>query len=193
MDIIPRSAGTINQSIAPEQSEHYRKLRPCYVIFICTFDPLGAGLYLYTVKRTVQENTSIKYEDGDYSLYFNTKGTVGEIPEPMKEILKYINDPESYPVKETEVDVIKKIDEAVRFNQHSPEWRAEYKMFMTTQMDAEFWGEKRGEIRGEERAIRRTAKNLIELEVPLDQIVQATKLDIEELVAMRDERQVELV
>jgi len=131
-------------AIALKRGESYHKLRPCYVIYICTFDMFGKGLYLYTVRNHVVEAPSIGYNDESYTLYFNAKGTVGKIPKVMKEILRYIRNPELYPIKKTKIEVIKQIDTAVKYNRQSPEWRLEFDMLTLFQQDAELRGEKRG-------------------------------------------------
>jgi len=182
--------GVIDSTLL-KRREHYGKLRPCYVIYICTFDPFNKGLFLYTVKKRIVEDSTIEYEDGDYTLYFNTEGTVGELPEPMKEILKYINDPESFPVERTGVDVIQRIDAAVKFNQQSAEWRAHYNMFMLSQMDAEFRGEERGEARGKTigktEAYKNFAIKMIRANNTDLEIHDMTELSISEIQKLREQ------
>ncbi|MDR1599604.1 MAG: Rpn family recombination-promoting nuclease/putative transposase [Oscillospiraceae bacterium] len=138
---------------ALKHSEGYGKLRPCYVIYICTFDPFGKGLTRYTVRNQIAEDPNIEYNDEAYTLFFNAKGTRGEASDAMREILSYIKDPRSYPIDRTDIDVIKRIDEAVRFNQHSPDWRLGYDMMFLSQYDAEQRGMRRGIEQGIERGI----------------------------------------
>ena len=35
--------------------EDFKSLRPCFIIFICTFDPFGKGLYRYTFENKCLE------------------------------------------------------------------------------------------------------------------------------------------
>ena len=61
-----------------ERGQQYDLLRPGFVIFICTFDPFGRGLYLYSYRNTCRE-TGEELGDEAYKLFFNTTGTRGEV------------------------------------------------------------------------------------------------------------------
>ena len=178
-----RYAHSAIDATALKRGESYDKLRPCYVIYICTFDQFGKGLYLYTVRNMVMEDSSVEYNDEAFTLYFNTRGTVGEVPEAMKEILRYINDPKSYPVEKTNVGVIKQIDSAVKYNQQRPEWRLGYDMFLLAQQDAEIRGERRGDNRGR----RAVAIRLLSRNRPIEEIVEDTELPLDEVLSIKKE------
>ena len=96
-----------------ERGQYYDELRPSYVIFICTFDPFGKSLYRYSFRNVCREDGEVELQDEAYKLFFNTKGTRGEIPEALKEMLAYINNPEEYPVEESKLKLIHRLDEAV--------------------------------------------------------------------------------
>ncbi|MDR2504489.1 MAG: Rpn family recombination-promoting nuclease/putative transposase [Oscillospiraceae bacterium] len=179
---LPKRARYTRSSIdatALKRGEKYHQLRPCYVIYICTFDPYDKGLYLYTAESRIVEDLSVRHEDEAYTLYFNVKGTKGKVPEPMKEILRYIRDPQSYPVEKTNVDVIKQIDEAVKFNQQSAEWRREYSMLQLHMQDAE--------LRGERKGRKLVARTMFEKNMPEKEIAALTKLTPEELLSIKEE------
>ena len=42
---------------------HYRELKKAYVIFICTFDPFGAGLPVYHFTYRCRENCHLQWGD----------------------------------------------------------------------------------------------------------------------------------
>ena len=168
-----------------KRGESYSKLKPCYLLYLCTFDPFEKGLFLYTVRNQVVEDSSIEYNDESYTLYFNAKGTVGEIPEAMKEILRYIKDPKAYSVGQTSVGVIKQIDDAVKYNQQSREWRLGYDMFMLAQQDAELRGERRGDRQGR----RTVAMKMLRRNRPLNEIVEDTDLSMAEVLLLQQEQQ----
>ena len=50
------------------------RLRPSFVIFICTFDPFDEGRYLYSFRNVCRE-TGAELDDEAYKLFFNTAGT----------------------------------------------------------------------------------------------------------------------
>lgn len=70
----------------------YEELPDTYVIFICDFDPFGLGKYKYTKKQVLEENPTFKWEDGEHTVFLNTKGTnEDEVPESLVKFLKYVS------------------------------------------------------------------------------------------------------
>ena len=69
----------------------YLNLPNTYVIFICDFDPFGAGRYRYVFKNRCMESAETDLADGSETIFLNTKGTnqEDEIPELVK-FLKYV-------------------------------------------------------------------------------------------------------
>ena len=74
--------------------------------------------------------------DEAYKLFFNTKGTRGEIASPLREMLTYINNPGAYPVHGSKVELIHRIEEAVEEAKMDIEWREAYMMYQTRIYDA---------------------------------------------------------
>ena len=105
-----------------QRGQFYTKLRPSFVIFICTFDPFDEGRYLYSFRNVCRE-TGAELGDEAYKLFFNTAGTHGEISDSLREILRYMNDPKSYPVEQAGLPLIRSIDEAVDKAKMDNEWR----------------------------------------------------------------------
>ena len=69
-----------------QRGQFYTRLRPSFVIFICTFDPFDEGRYLYSFRNVCRE-TGAELDDEAYKLFFNTAGTrdsaVYERPEEL--------------------------------------------------------------------------------------------------------------
>ena len=122
-----------------ERGQQYDLLRPSFVIFICTFDPFGRGLYLYSYRNACRE-TGEELGDAAYKLFFNTTGTRGEISDPLREILRYMNDPASYPVDRARLPLIRSINEAVNDAKMDDDWRHQYMTYQVHQRDAELRG-----------------------------------------------------
>lgn len=75
-------------SLKPGDS--FNDLRPSYVIFICTFDPFGKGLYRYTFEERCLE-CDISLGDETRKIFLNTKGTNEvDIPEELVHFLEYM-------------------------------------------------------------------------------------------------------
>ena len=96
-----------------DRGHNYDELKPSFVIFICKFDPFDRGLYRYTFENTCKEDDNFALKDEAYKLFFNTKGAKGDISDNLRSLLEYMNDTKSYPVQETDCDLIRKIDQAV--------------------------------------------------------------------------------
>lgn len=70
--------------------EEYGSLRNVFVIFITTYDPFGLDRMVYTVKNACIEVPELPYEDGARTIFLYTKGTVGNPPESLRELLYYM-------------------------------------------------------------------------------------------------------
>ena len=179
-----------------QRGQFYTKLRPSFVIFICTFDPFDEGRYLYSFRNVCRE-TGAELGDEAYKLFFNTAGTHGEISASLREILRYMNDPKSYPVEQADLPLIRSIDEAVDKAKMDNEWRHAFMIYQIHQQDAELRGEargisigeKRGEARGisigEERKAIDTAKSMMRENLPDDMISRVTGLAVGEVKKLR--------
>jgi predicted transposase/invertase (TIGR01784 family) len=137
--------------------------------------------------------------DEAYTLYFNTKGkdNDGELPPAMREILEYIDKPDNYPVRQSGIELIKRIDNAVKVNRQSPEWRRRYMMYQLHVMDirreAELAGERRGEKRGERQGDRKRqlmmAVKMLTKRHPVEEIIEYTELPLEEVLRIKKEEE----
>lgn len=72
--------------------DDFGKLPRTFIIFICTFDPVGAGLYRYTYDMRCRE-TGESLEDGTFRVFLNTKGRNREGVSPeLVRFLTYVED-----------------------------------------------------------------------------------------------------
>lgn len=142
----------------------YRELKPCYVIFICKFDPFGKGLYKYTFSSRCHEVENLELGDDAYTLFFSTvgtkeyvkaDGTVDKVSDKLKELLRYMNDTKSYPVESSDNGLIRRIDIAVGEAKMDSEWRRAYMTYQARIWDAEEVGEERGLKKGMERGLKK--------------------------------------
>ena len=62
--------GKIDSKNTPRNG-FFRDMKNTYIIFICTFDPIGKGLPVYTVKNHVVEDNNVEYEDGATKIFVN--------------------------------------------------------------------------------------------------------------------------
>ena len=70
----------------------YSALRNVVVIFITTYDPFGLNRMIYTISNKCEEVPDMPYDDGAKTLFLYTKGTEGNPPEKLKQLLRYMED-----------------------------------------------------------------------------------------------------
>lgn len=71
--------------------EDYTELPNTYVIFLCDFDPFGAGKYRYTFQSVCQETEEASLEDGRKILFLNTRGkNDAEVPGKLVTFLRFV-------------------------------------------------------------------------------------------------------
>lgn len=70
--------------------EEYSVLRNVFVIFITTYDPFGADRMVYTIRSGCMEIPELPYEDGARTIFLYTKGTEGNPPKELRELLYYM-------------------------------------------------------------------------------------------------------
>ena len=70
---------------------HYRELKKAYVIFICTFDPFGAGLPVYHFTYRCKENGNLQMGDLTENIFLNVKAADKTDDEDLAAFLRYVN------------------------------------------------------------------------------------------------------
>jgi predicted transposase/invertase (TIGR01784 family) len=176
-----RYAHSVMDITSLRQGEDYTNLKKHYVIYICTFDLIGKGGYVYEpiIPWFVGFENDL-FDEGRRTIFFNTKGCIGVLTAHMKEILKYMDNPKAYPVARTDVALIKRIDEAVKFNQQNPIWRRNYEMLAMREHDIA--------IEAVMREKYDTARNMFRLNISVEIIMQVTGLSLDEVLSIKNER-----
>ena len=60
------------------------------VILITPYDPFGLNRMIYTIRSKCEEVPSMPYDDGACTLFLYTKGTEGNPPEELQQLLHYM-------------------------------------------------------------------------------------------------------
>ena len=68
----------------------YGTLKDVYIILILPYDPFGQDRLIYTIRSMCQEDPSMPYDDGARTIFLYTKGTQGDIPKELQELLCYM-------------------------------------------------------------------------------------------------------
>lgn len=103
-----------------DKGENYNKLRKSYVIFICDYDEFGLGRHIYTFEKTCNEVPSLKLGDDTVVVILNTKGTLDDVSDEVKELLEYIGG------AKPKSQLTRSLDEEVEKVKSNEEWRREY-------------------------------------------------------------------
>ena len=113
-----------------DKGGNYKELKKSFVIFICTFDYYEKGRYMYTFKNQCQEDSSLYLKDETTAIVLNTTGTVGEINEELKSVLRYMSG--SKPAG----GYAEVLDNAVTAVKGNEKWRRDY-MTLAMKLDEE--------------------------------------------------------
>ena len=162
-----------------EHGQPYDKLKPSYVIFICTFDYFKKDEPVYFFRSWDVEN-SLPLDDFSYKIVLNTACSPAKVPEKLKAFYEYINDPK----KSQASELTRMIDERVRkFN--SGEWRRKYMTFEQILNERErksfAQGHAEGLTEGAAQEKREIAKSMKVRNIPITEIAEITGLSEEEV------------
>lgn len=163
-----------------EKGEPYQKLNRSYVIFICTFDLFGKGYYRYSFENLCKEDTDISLDDMSYKLFFNTAGTVGDIPEETKAFLKYIGGTPN------EDAYVKKLRDRVEKARGNEEWRREYMTLLMRDKENIEKGKAEGRIEAKAEEKMRTVKILLQMgKNSVEEISLISELPVSEVLEIK--------
>ncbi|MBD5456466.1 MAG: Rpn family recombination-promoting nuclease/putative transposase [Lachnospiraceae bacterium] len=114
-------------SLKPGQD--FNDLKPSIIIFICSFDPFGRGLYRYTFEeRCLEEEFSL--EDGTKRIFLSTKGTYKkDVSEELVNFLNYVTNSTDACVNQMSDDNLRRIHERVKILKQSRKLEEKYMQF----------------------------------------------------------------
>lgn len=111
-------------------SADFNELKPSYVIFICTFDPFGDGLYRYSFRQRCDENGR-ELGDEAYRIFLSTKGeNEKDVPIELVHFLRYMEHSTDEYVEETKDEAITKLHDRVT---NLKKWRTLEAQYMTVE------------------------------------------------------------
>ena len=155
----------------------YRDLKDNYVIFICREDIFGHGLYKYTFENMCHEIKDLTLNDGTYKIFLNTQGKNVNACDDVVDFLKFIEGIAS------DNPFIKKIEAAAEEIKADEIWRGKRMQSLVREQYRHDEAIAKG--RAEERV--EIARNLLNLNLPIEQVVTATNLTFEAVEALQSE------
>lgn len=163
-----------------KKGQYYTALKESFIIFICTFDPFGENLPMYTFRHRCIEKEGLELGDLSTKIFLNAKGESDTLDPDIAAFLRYVDG------KAAEGALTKEInEEVIRIKEHK-EMRREY---MTLLMELQKYktegmqegieiGMKQGMEQGMEKKGRTVIMNLLKLNMPIDNIAAATESPI---------------
>ena len=168
------------------KGDDYSNLKESFIIFICSFDPFNHELPCYTFKSICKENTAIELNDKTSKIIFNSTAYNKEKDVEISAFLKYIK------TQEATDDFTNRLKTFVEKAKHNKELRSYYLSMNIHDSDirrvAFQEGEAFGIEKGAEQTKIQTAKNLLTMNLSLEQIAQATSLSLEKIQELASEK-----
>ena len=166
-----------------EKGADYTALKKCYVIFICTFDYFKKDAPVYFFQSwDIEKNLPL--DDFSYKIVLNAACSPDKVPEKLKPLYAYLNDPRQSQVS----SLTRMIDARVKkFN--TDEWRRKYMTFEYMLKERERIGIEQGRAEGEAIGLkkgaaqekREIAKSMIKEGIAKEIIKKVTGLSAEEV------------
>lgn len=125
----------------------FSELKPCYVIFVCTFDPFNRGNYLYSFEMKSDDEPPVLMGDESYTVFLNITGSNGKISMDLDRLVAYFRDGKSND------EFTRSLDNSVQMIRNDPAKEAEY-MTMLCKLDEErAAGREEGRAAGREEGL----------------------------------------
>ncbi|MBM7022338.1 Rpn family recombination-promoting nuclease/putative transposase [Treponema sp. Marseille-Q4523] len=177
------------------RGQSYAELKESYVIFICTQDPCGKGLPVYTFRNVCSEDGTLFLDDKSVKVFYNV-GAYGKEDEPeLSTLLEYLCK------RRATSGFTQHIDELVEKAKRNEKFRSVYMSLNIREDDLRMAGEKIGFERGIRKgrrdgllegrrdgiaagayqAKRETAKILSGMQLSIEVIAKATGLSEAEI------------
>ena len=106
-----------------EEGRDYEKLKKCYVIFLCTFDYFRKGDPVYFF-RSWDVEKGLPLDDFSYKIVLNAACSPDKVPEKLKPLYAYLNDP-----RQSQVSPLTRMIDARVKKFNTDEWRRKYMTF----------------------------------------------------------------
>ena len=115
-----------------KSGESYQMLKKVMVILISPYDPFGLNRMVYTIRSKCEEVPSMPYDDEACTIFLYTKGTEGNPPEELQQLLHYM---ENTTEENAKNDNLRNIQQMINLVKQDKEVSLEYmKIFEREEM-----------------------------------------------------------
>ena len=153
---------------------HYRELKKAYVIFICTFDPFGAGLPVYHFTYRCKENGNLQMGDLTENIFLNVKAADKTDDEELAAFLRYVNG------QRATTSFTRMLDKEATRIRNNDDWRLKA---MTLDMEIKDM-KKREREKGKQESKIEIAKAMLADGMEIAKVAKLTKLSVKEVTAL---------
>ena len=161
---------------------HYRELRKAYVIFICTFDPFGAGLPVYHFTYRCKENGNLQMGDLTENIFLNVKAADKTDDEELAAFLRYVNG------QRATTSFTRMLDKEATRIKNNDDWRLKA---MTLDMEIKDMkkrerekGKQEGLKAGKQERTLEIAKAMLADGMEISKVAKLTNLSVKEVTAL---------
>ena len=110
----------------------YDELPDTYVIFICDYDPLQQGKFVYNIESKCRELPEYEYRDGVHTIFLSTKGkNRNEVSPEIIKFLEYVHADLPDSTRDFKSEYVRRLQDSVGKIKDDRDRRAEY---MTTEV-----------------------------------------------------------
>ena len=134
-----------------EKGADYTALKKCYVIFICTFDYFKKDAPVYFF-RSWDVEKGLPLDDFSYKIVLNAACSPDKVPEKLKPLYAYLNDP-----RQSQVSPLTRMIDARVKKFNTDEWRRKYMTFEYMLKERERIGIEQGRAEGEAIGLKKGA------------------------------------
>ena len=161
---------------------HYRELKKAYVIFICTFDPFGAGLPVYHFTYRCKENGNLQMGDLTENIFLNVKAADKTDDEELAAFLRYVNG------QSATTSFTRMLDKKATRIKNNDDWRLKA---MTLDMEIQDMKKRsakrereKGKQEGKHESKIEIAKKMLDDGMDISKVAKLTNLSVKEVTAL---------
>lgn len=163
---------------ALESGLEYKSLRNVCVIFITTYDPFNKERMVYTIKNCCTEEPGLTYEDGARTIFLYTKGSNGNPPADLVELLRYMEDTTE---KNVCNESIKKLHEMVQHTKQDAKAGVSYMKWYEIQSMCREEGREEGKAEGEISVCIRVVRKMLQKQQSPEEISQFLEMPVSQI------------
>lgn len=159
-----------------KSGDDYSKLKRVLVIMITSYDPFGKDRILYTIRSGCVEEPDMEYDDGAETLFFYTKGKVGNVSEEVRKLLNYM---EKSCVENAVSDALQEIHRMVEIVRYDKEVSLEYMKAYEHDIMMQERGKREGKSEGKREEETRIVRKLSHKSMAPEEIAELLELDVQ--------------